>query len=193
MISNNVYAYCKEDICFIENYNKAIKDKTQVWDCHHRLEIDYNLSSKELKEKRLYFNRPASELLFLTHAEHAYLHRNGYKFSEETKKKCKESAKKRYEDLSERQKSSELAKKRYEDPKEHEKHRARMNTSEAKSNISAAQKKRYENPIERQKTRESAIGKNLNKRHMSNTVNHVFVKQEEVEYYLNLGYHFGMK
>ena len=36
-------------------------------------------------------------------------------------------------------------------------------------------------------------GKNVGKRHMSNGVNHVFIHQEQIEYYLSLGYHFGVK
>lgn len=31
-------AYCKDDITKIENYEKAIADKTQTWAIHHRLE-----------------------------------------------------------------------------------------------------------------------------------------------------------
>lgn len=70
---------CCEDICLIENYDKAINDINQTWDCHHRLEIDMNLSYKELIERDLYYNRPASELIFLTHSEHTSLHMNGKK------------------------------------------------------------------------------------------------------------------
>lgn len=36
-------------------------------------------------------------------------------------------------------------------------------------------------------------GKNAGKRHMSNGINHVFIHQDEIEYYLSLGYHFGTK
>ena len=41
-------AYCRDDISLIENYDKAIADKTQVWDCHHRRETIYSV--KELIE-----------------------------------------------------------------------------------------------------------------------------------------------
>ena len=43
MISENqVKKYCREDISLIENYDKAINDKTQTWDCHHRKESQYS-------------------------------------------------------------------------------------------------------------------------------------------------------
>ena len=71
-----VQNYCREDISLIENYDKAVSDKTQYWHCHHRLEIqgDKVYSSKELKKMGLYFHRPACELIFLTCSEHSKLH-----------------------------------------------------------------------------------------------------------------------
>lgn len=40
MISENyVKRYCCEDISKIENYDKAIADTTQVWECHHKMEL----------------------------------------------------------------------------------------------------------------------------------------------------------
>lgn len=74
MISEiNAKLYCCEDISLIENYNKAIIDK-EMWECHHRLETDLGLSKKELIDLRLYANRPANELIFLTRSEHKALH-----------------------------------------------------------------------------------------------------------------------
>lgn len=69
-------AYCCDDISLIENYNEAINDKEQTWQCHHRLEIHGNiiLSAKDLKDNDLYYNRPAYELIFLTKNEHIRLH-----------------------------------------------------------------------------------------------------------------------
>ena len=72
MINEGVKKYCKEDISLIENYNDAIADKEQTWDCHHRRENI--LSRKELIKLGEYFNRPASELIFLTQKEHRALH-----------------------------------------------------------------------------------------------------------------------
>lgn len=84
MIGKNVFKYCCEDISLIENYDKAISDTTQIWQCHHRLETHYkngkrkpceqNLTRKELKEQNLYYDRPAKELIFLTIHEHATIH-----------------------------------------------------------------------------------------------------------------------
>lgn len=70
--------YCCEDPCLIENYDKAIADTTQIWHCHHRLEIqgDKILSIQELIDQGLYYNRPASELIFLTRKDHTSLHGN---------------------------------------------------------------------------------------------------------------------
>lgn len=101
MISNSAFKYCVEDITKIENYELAIKDE-QDWDCHHRLEIqeDKILTPQELIEQGLYYNRPASELIFLTKSEHTKLHANNRsdvtikKLSESCKKACTEDVKK---------------------------------------------------------------------------------------------------
>lgn len=63
----------------IENYDKAIADTTQVWDCHHRLEIQNGkpVLKKDLIAQGLYYHRPAEELIFLTHREHIALHKTG--------------------------------------------------------------------------------------------------------------------
>ena len=67
--------FCNEDISLIENYDKAISDPNKMWHCHHRKEII--TSKKELIENNEYFNRPASELIFLTPFEHTSLHKKG--------------------------------------------------------------------------------------------------------------------
>ena len=74
MISITPKYYCKEDISLIENYDQAVNDKTQIWDCHHKNEIIMNMNRDELKEAHLYFDRPASELIFLTRSDHCKLH-----------------------------------------------------------------------------------------------------------------------
>lgn len=93
MISENVKKFCNEDISLIENYEKAINDDKQTWDCHHRKETDEGLSIKQLNKLGLYLNRPASELIFLTKEEHCRLHHKGKYVSEETKRKNSESHK----------------------------------------------------------------------------------------------------
>ena len=67
----------------IENYDKAISSNKK-YDCHHRLEthfsdgterpINAQLSKDELIALGMYFDRPASELIFLTQVEHHSLH-----------------------------------------------------------------------------------------------------------------------
>ena len=78
MISKMAWAYCCEDLSLIENYDKAISDVTQTWRCHHRLEIQDEgkviYTPKQLENLGLYYNRPASELIFLTLSEHNTLH-----------------------------------------------------------------------------------------------------------------------
>lgn len=78
MISKMAWAYCCEDLSLIENYDKAISDDTQTWRCHHRLEIQDEgkliYTPKQLENLGLYYNRPASELIFLTLSEHNTLH-----------------------------------------------------------------------------------------------------------------------
>lgn len=83
--------YCCEDISKIENYDKAIADETQTWQCHHRAEIlpCGRFSRKDLDKHDLLFKQPAERLVFLTEYEHKSLHKNhlGYKHSIDTKNK----------------------------------------------------------------------------------------------------------
>lgn len=72
-------AFCREDISLIENYDLAIADQTQYWDCHHRNGIQF--SRDELKAMGLYWKRPASELIFLTRSEHSRLHAIGNQYT----------------------------------------------------------------------------------------------------------------
>lgn len=77
MISESqAHRYCSEPLEKIENYTAAIADSTQVWHCHHRLEVQGQFinSAKLLKKCGMYFNRPACELIFLTESEHHSLH-----------------------------------------------------------------------------------------------------------------------
>ena len=49
--------YCCEDLSLIENYELAINDQTQTWDCHHRGEVLScgRFSPNDLNKFRLYF------------------------------------------------------------------------------------------------------------------------------------------
>ena len=69
----------------IENYKEALADDFNGWHCHHRLEThnadgsrrDVDLSREELMEMNMYYNRPASELIFMRAGEHISLHKKG--------------------------------------------------------------------------------------------------------------------
>ena len=71
--------FCCEDLSLIENYDIAVADTTQTWDCHHRGEVlpCGRFSRDDLKKFGLYYKRPASELIFLTKAEHTRMHFKG--------------------------------------------------------------------------------------------------------------------
>ena len=76
-----VRKYCRDDISKIENYDKAIADTTQTWQCHHRLELtldgEFALTTEQLKMHDMYYHRPYYELIFLTPSEHRRLHSGG--------------------------------------------------------------------------------------------------------------------
>ena len=84
-----VKRYCKE-YWKIANYDQAMADTTQTWACHHRFEIECNLSTIDLQAMGFYFNRPFYELIFLTPYDHKSLHHKGKIISEETKTKMRE-------------------------------------------------------------------------------------------------------
>lgn len=100
-MKHNFKRFCK-DYENIENYEKAKANDFKGWECHHRLQTWtsdgerrlVNISAAELKALGMYYNRPASELIFLTVSEHRLLHNEGEynpmygkKLSEETKKR----------------------------------------------------------------------------------------------------------
>lgn len=65
--------YCREPIEMIKNYDKAINDKEHYYLLHHINELTF--TREELIMMNMYYNRPASEFIFLTHAEHRHLHK----------------------------------------------------------------------------------------------------------------------
>ena len=113
---NEYYAkkFCKDDISKIENYEKAVADTTQTWDLHHRLELtldgEFALSRDQLKMHDMYYNRPYYELIFLTHAEHSRLHREGRTVTDEHRRKISEAIKGRTLSEEHRRKISEAIK-----------------------------------------------------------------------------------
>lgn len=94
---NEKYAktYCCDDLSLIENYELAINDTTQTWECHHRGEIlpCGRFSVDDLRKFGLYYNRPAAELIFLSQSDHRSLHFKGVPKSEATKKAVSEARK----------------------------------------------------------------------------------------------------
>lgn len=78
---DNLKKYCKDDVSKIENYETATMSN-DLYDCHHRLETHnsdgerrlVNLSRTELIALDMYYNRPAEELILLSHPEHTILH-----------------------------------------------------------------------------------------------------------------------
>lgn len=72
----NFSRYCSEPLENIENYDNAAADTEHLWECHHRAEIlpCGSYSREDLKKVGLYWERPASELIFLRHDEHRTLH-----------------------------------------------------------------------------------------------------------------------
>lgn len=70
--------WCAEPIENIENYDKALADKSQLWVCHHRLELhpdgSLRFTRDSLKKLGLYEHRPASELIFMPYNVHSSMH-----------------------------------------------------------------------------------------------------------------------
>lgn len=140
MISKNLKNICKDDICLIQNYDKAINDQTQTWECHHILETDLNMSRQQLIDIKRYYNVPASELIFLTRDEHNKIHRTGKRHSEKTKKKM---SKPKSEET--KRKLSEAAKKRTKYPMQGKHHSEE--TKKKQSDIMKGKYKGENNPM----------------------------------------------
>lgn len=120
MIAEEVKRYCNGDISQIENYELAVNDECHTWHCHHRAEIQPDgtkVSLNELKNRGLYWNRPASELIFLTKSEHSRLHkmgntiRRGKHHSDDAKRKMSLAMKGRPSPLKGKQHSEETRRK----------------------------------------------------------------------------------
>ena len=143
--------YCK-DYENIENYQKALADNFKGWNCHHRLETHnsdgerrlVDISRNELKALDMYYNRPASELIFLTESEHSRLHMKGKHPSEEARKKMSEAKKNM---------SAETRKKMGEANK------GKHLSEEQKKKISEAQKGKHHSEESKKRMSEAAKGK----------------------------------
>ena len=166
--------FCTE-VTKIENYEKAIADTTQTWDCHHKLETHNSdgelrsvfLSKEELIALDMYYDRPSDELIFLTKAEHRTLHNKGKKLpprSEETKRKMSEAHKGKTHSEETKRKLSEVLKGRLSPRK------GKKLSEETKAKLSTALKgkpsgRKGETLSEEQKRKisESMKGKNKGK------------------------------
>ena len=142
--------YCK-DYENIENYRKAKADNFKGWCCHHRLETHnsdgerrlVDITVAELQALGMYYNRPASELIFLPLGEHTSLHNEGENHpfygkhhTDETRRKMSESrkGKPKTEEWKNKIGESNKGKKMSEE--------ARKKISEAKKNISEETRKK---------------------------------------------------
>ena len=112
----NRHKFCSEPLELVENYQQALAEGFKGWCIHHRLEIcpdGIRVSRQELKDNGLYYDRPASELIFMRAPEHKRLHwignviNKGKHLSEETRKKISEARKGRTFSEEHRQKISE--------------------------------------------------------------------------------------
>lgn len=95
--------YCCESIELIENYQLAKANNFKGWVIHHKLETHTSDGEKriveltrfELDALGMYYNRPASELMYLTRGQHNAIHKKdrhcvgniGRHHSDETKEK----------------------------------------------------------------------------------------------------------
>lgn len=78
----------------IENFLSAALDNEQVWDCHHRLEIELGADRNYLIEHDLYYNRPPEELIFVTRSQHNEIHKAAERFNtDEVRRKISEAKK----------------------------------------------------------------------------------------------------
>ena len=141
--------YCK-DIENVENFEKANADNFKGWHCHHRLETHnsdgerrlVDITRAELIALGTYYNRPASELIFLTISEHRSLHQKGKKFSEEHKNKLSEAKKGKKFSEEHKNKLSEAKKNMSAETQKKlsEAHKGKKMSEETKKKMSAAKK-----------------------------------------------------
>lgn len=90
----NWYKFCSEPLDKIEHYEEALSEGFKGWCIHHRREIQPDgtrMSRQELKDKDLYYDRPASELVFMRKREHTTLHWLGKHMPEEVKNKISQT------------------------------------------------------------------------------------------------------
>lgn len=129
-----VQKYCKEDISKIKNYDLAIADTTQTWECHHMTETWWNCTKKDLIDNECYYGRKACELILLTPSEHRSLHNKDKIFTEESRRKLSE-AKKGKTAPNKGQKHSEETRRKMS-----ESHKGQIHSEETRKKISESKK-----------------------------------------------------
>ena len=155
-------AFCRDEISLIENYDKAIADKTQTWHCHHRRETIF--SRKDLIDIGEYYNRPACELIFLTPLEHHRLHHLGKYLSAETRKKMSEARINKPKSAETRKKMSEAQKGKHRSEEtrkkigEAQKGKSKPKSAETRKKMSEAQKGKHRSAETRKMMSETQKG-----------------------------------
>ena len=157
----NWYKFCSEPLDNVEHYEEAKADNFAGWCIHHRLEIQPDgtrVSAKELIDQGLYYDRPASELIFMRRPEHNRLHligntyTKGKHLSEETRCKMSEAHKGKHLPAETRQKIAES-------------HKGKHLSEEHRRKMSAALKGKRHSAEACKKMSESHKGKHLSEEH----------------------------
>ena len=158
--------FCKEPEK-IENYEKAKADDFKNWEVHHRLETHtldgerraVDITPAELQALGMYYNRPASELIFLPRSEHRSLH----KPSEETKKKISDAHKGKHHSAESKKKMSDARKGKHisEEIKKKlsEARKGKQFSEEHKKKLSEAKKGKHRSDETKKKIGEALKGK----------------------------------
>ena len=149
-MKHNFEKFCK-DYENIENYENAAADNFKGWCCHHRKGVD--IPTEELQALGMYYNRPASELIFLTRSEHRALHNKGKHHSEESIQKISLAKKGKH--------PSEETRKRISEANKGENHPlyGKHHSEETKKKIGAAHKGKKLSEKTKKKMSEARKGK----------------------------------
>ena len=158
----NWYKFCSDLLDKIEHYEEALAEGFKGWCIHHRLEIQPDgtrMSRQELKDNGLYFNRPASELVFMRREEHTSLHMLGKPTWNKGKQLSEESRCKMSEAHKGKRHSAEACKKMSES------HKGKHLSAEHRWKMSAALKGKRHSAEACKKMSESHKGKHLSAEH----------------------------
>lgn len=163
-------SYCR-DYEHIQNYEDAIKDTENVWECHHKLEAFF--TKQELKDMGRYYHVPPRELVLCRNRkEHlSYPHKgmkimglkhHGLKFTEEALLKISPKGRKLSEETKRKISNARKGKKRPNLSELNRKKKGTHLSEETRLKISLAHKGKKRNPPSketRRKISESNKGK----------------------------------